>query len=153
MCASARLANLTTDASNKKTADMLDQRYSALDQEMEEIGKMWSNAKADLARYTKEQVCGCVLLLPVYTYIVVFCFVVVLLLPLCCCLLIVVCFHSLFIVVLFFPVYCCLLFIAVVFVASSLLCISVLHMHMTIGVLCDCLPVIIIILVSVVCTL
>ena len=54
-----------------------------------------------------------------------------------------------------FPLYCCVVFFLsiVVFVASSLLCISVLHMHMTIGVLCDCLPVIIIILVSVMCTL
>ena len=95
MCVSARLANLTTDASNKRTADMLDQRYSALDQEMEEIGKMWTNAKADLARYTKEQVCGCVLC----CYCLFIRVRMLLLFLVCCCLLLFL-----------FTLYCCVVF-------------------------------------------
>lgn len=53
--AQLKLASLATDPSNKRAADMLNQRYSALDQEMTEIGKMWTSAKGDLKVYVKEQ--------------------------------------------------------------------------------------------------
>ena len=51
-----RLASLSSDPNNRKAADLLHQRYMALDQEMEEIGRMWAGAKTDLSRHAKQKV-------------------------------------------------------------------------------------------------